>query len=55
MGVPTYFRWCTTRFPKTVRDVIETSREEEEENGEYDHLYLDMNGTFYQLHFENMF
>lgn len=55
MGVPTFFRWLCTRYPKVIRDAVEKELiekdgyqvpidiDEESPNGEYDCLYLDMN------------
>jgi len=59
MGVPTFFRWLTTRYPKVVRDAIERQSkeidgravpvdiDENPPNGDYDNLYLDMNALIH--------
>eukprot|EP00395_MALV-II_sp_L67-2_P000205 gene205-130_t len=59
MGVPTFFRWLCTRYPKVIRDAIEKElvekdgrfvpidMDEENPNGEYDTLYLDMNAIIH--------
>uniref|UniRef100_A0A7S4Q3X4 5'-3' exoribonuclease n=1 Tax=Alexandrium monilatum TaxID=311494 RepID=A0A7S4Q3X4_9DINO len=59
MGVPTFFRWCCVRFPKIVRDTIErepvemdgrmvpVDLDEDAPNGDFDNLYLDMNGIIH--------
>jgi len=59
MGVPTFFRWLTTRYPKVIRDAIERQVKESDgrstpvdlhepaPNGEYDILYLDMNALIH--------
>lgn len=59
MGVPTFFRWLCTRYPKVIRDAIESELEQKEgrlipkdmdqenPNGEYDCLYLDMNALIH--------
>lgn len=59
MGVPTFFRWLTTRYPKIIRDAIERQlREvdgrvepvdlnEDPPNGDYDNFYIDMNALIH--------
>lgn len=59
MGVPTFFRWLCTRYPKTIRDAVEKELvekdgrfvpidlDEENPNGEFDTLYLDMNAIIH--------
>uniref|UniRef100_A0A7S1PZE9 5'-3' exoribonuclease n=1 Tax=Alexandrium catenella TaxID=2925 RepID=A0A7S1PZE9_ALECA len=59
MGVPTFFRWCCVRYPKIVRDTIErepvemdgrmvpVDLDEDSPNGDFDNLYLDMNGIIH--------
>ena len=60
MGVPTFFKWICTRYPKVIRDAVEKSCVEvdgrdvpvdyEEPNPnaiEFDNLYLDMNGIIH--------
>ena len=60
MGVPTFFKWVCTRYPKVIRDAVEKSCVEvegrdvpidfEEPNPnaiEFDNLYLDMNGIIH--------
>lgn len=59
MGVPTFFRWVCVRYPKVVRDTIErepvemdgrmvpVDLDEDAPNGEFDNMYLDMNGIIH--------
>jgi len=60
MGVPAFFRWLCTRFPKIIIDVIENEDETIDgvhvptdtskanpNNIEFDCLYLDMNGIIH--------
>ncbi|CAD7935037.1 unnamed protein product [Amoebophrya sp. A120] len=59
MGVPTFFRWLCTRYPKTIRDAVEKELiekdgrfvpidiNEENPNGGFDCLYLDMNAIIH--------
>jgi len=59
MGVPTFFRWCCVRYPKIIRDTIEREPveidgrmvpidlDEDAPNGDFDSLYLDMNGIIH--------
>jgi len=59
MGVPTFFRWCCVRYPKIIRDTIErepvemdgrmvpVDLDEDAPNGEFDNMYLDMNGIIH--------
>ena len=60
MGVPTFFKWICTRYPKVIRDAVEKTCvevdgrdvpmdfEEPNPNGvEFDNLYLDMNGIIH--------
>lgn len=59
MGVPTFFRWICVRYPKIIRDTIErepvemdgrmvpVDLDEDAPNGDFDNLYLDMNGIIH--------
>eukprot|EP00933_Yihiella_yeosuensis_P040899 TRINITY_DN35302_c0_g1_i1.p1 TRINITY_DN35302_c0_g1~~TRINITY_DN35302_c0_g1_i1.p1 ORF type:complete len:933 (-),score=220.61 TRINITY_DN35302_c0_g1_i1:95-2893(-) len=59
MGVPTFFRWICVRYPKIIRDTIErepvemdgrmvpVDLDEDAPNGDFDNLYLDMNGLIH--------
>eukprot|EP00435_Cladocopium_sp_Y103_P022111 s490_g5.t1 len=59
MGVPTFFRWICVRYPKVIRDTIErepvemdgrmvpVDLDEDAPNGDFDNLYLDMNGIIH--------
>jgi len=59
MGVPTFFRWLCCRYPKIIRDTIErepvemdgrmvpVDLDEDSPNGDFDCLYLDMNGIIH--------
>lgn len=60
MGVPTFFKWVCTRYPKVIKDAVEKSCievdgrevpvdfEEANPNGiEFDNLYLDTNGIIH--------
>lgn len=60
MGVPAFFRWLSVKYPKVLQDAIEAqvieidgqiipaaSENNENPNGEFDNLYLDMNGIIH--------
>jgi 5'-3' exoribonuclease 2 len=54
MGVPSFYRWLSKRFPRVVANVIEQQKQTDDEiidtsqpnpnQIEFDNLYLDMNG-----------
>ncbi|XP_953036.1 exoribonuclease (XRN family member), putative [Theileria annulata] len=71
MGVPTFYRWLCNRYPRVPKDVIDNYNErnldlsdedaiglellKDNPNGEFDNLYLDMNGIIHPCcHPENM-
>lgn len=47
MGLPTFFRWISERYPKCVSDAVKPDPDENlvkaNPNGEIDNLYIDMN------------
>ena len=54
MGVPSFFRWLVSKYPKVVVKAIEERDDQYEDaslpnpNGiEFDNLYLDMNGIIH--------
>lgn len=60
MGVPTFFKWLCVKYPKVLKDAVEPEAQEVEgeitvpvdlsqdnPNGEFDNLYLDMNGIIH--------
>ncbi|EAN31721.2 XRN 5'-3' exonuclease N-terminus family protein [Theileria parva strain Muguga] len=71
MGVPTFYRWLCNRYPRVPKDVIDNYNDrnldlsdpdaiglellKDNPNGEFDNLYLDMNGIIHPCcHPENM-
>ena len=50
MGVPAFYKWLSKRYPKIVVDVIDDDSADLttlNPNGEFDNLYLDMNGIIH--------
>ena len=49
MGVPAFFKWLSTKYPKIIVDCIESDEPlQPNPNGlEFDNLYLDMNGIIH--------
>nr|PVC54656.1 exoribonuclease [Theileria orientalis] len=71
MGVPTFYRWLCNRYPRVPKDLVDNYNDrnldlsDEDQvgldllspnpNGEFDNLYLDMNGIIHPCcHPENM-
>ncbi|UKK02617.2 exoribonuclease [Theileria orientalis] len=71
MGVPTFYRWLCNRYPRVPKDLVDKYNDRELDlsdedqvgldllspnpNGEFDNLYLDMNGIIHPCcHPENM-
>ncbi|KAK8956280.1 5'-3' exoribonuclease 3 [Platanthera guangdongensis] len=48
MGVPSFYRWLVGKYPKSVVHAVDESHDSHSNNpnpnGEFDNLYLDMNG-----------
>eukprot|EP00474_Spongospora_subterranea_P000742 CRZ01200.1 hypothetical protein [Spongospora subterranea] len=53
MGVPSFYRWLSEKYPKIVTNVVEDDKEGLDTSApnpnlvEYDNLYLDMNGLIH--------
>lgn len=43
MGIPLFFKWILTRYPKCITYV----KNKDDNNLEIDNLYLDMNGLIH--------
>lgn len=48
MGVPSFFRWLIKRYPAILSKIVDNYKPEEEPiNGNFDNLYLDLNGVIH--------
>lgn len=59
MGVPTFYKWLSVKYPRVVTDAVEgtplpvedltagSSASDVPQNGHFDNLYLDMNGIIH--------
>ncbi|VDK47533.1 unnamed protein product [Gongylonema pulchrum] len=45
MGVPAFFRWLSRKYPSVIVDAVE--EKSRDVDGEFDNLYLDMNGIIH--------